>query len=253
MEKLLEVKDLQVEVNNNVVINGLSLSVGYGEIVAIMGPNGSGKSSLANTIMGNPKYKVLGGRIIYNGEDIVNWKTEDRAKAGVFLSFQYPVAIPGVTVTQLLKTSYKSIKQEEPNPREFLNRMKKFSNELEFEERLLTRYVNDGFSGGEKKRFETLQFLVLEPKLLILDEVDSGLDIDGLQSVSAKINSYRNPQRAIIIITHHKRILDYVKPDKVYVIMKGRIVKEGDISLAEFIEMNGYDKIKQEELLTNGK
>lgn len=249
MPDMLNVKNLRVAINNNIVLNGLNISINAGETVAIMGPNGSGKSSLANTIMGNPKYKVVEGEIIYKGQNIVDWKTEVRAQAGIFLTFQYPVAIPGVTVAQLLKTASKSIGNEEPNPRELLNNLKMYSGELELDEKLLSRYVNDGFSGGEKKRLETLQYLILKPSILILDEIDSGLDIDGLQLVAKKINDYKNNERSIIIITHYQRILDYIKPDRVYVITNGRIVKEGDINLSKFVETHGYEKFEE---YTNG-
>ncbi len=244
MPEMLSIRNLRVAVNNSIVLNGLNIYINKGETVAIMGPNGSGKSSLANTIMGNPKYKVVEGEIIYKGQNIIDWKTETRAQAGIFLTFQYPVAIPGVTVTQLLKTAYKSITNEEPNPRELLNNLKSYTKELEFDEKLLTRYVNDGFSGGEKKRLETLQYLILKPQLLILDEVDSGLDINGLKAVANKINDYKNSERSIIIITHYQRILDYIKPDRVYILTEGKVVKEGDINLSKFIEAHGYEKIK---------
>ncbi len=240
---MLKVDNLRVKVKETFVLNGLSMYLSKGETVAIMGPNGSGKTSLAYTIMGHPKYEVVEGNIIYKDQDIISWKTEERAKAGIFLSFQYPVAIPGVTVTQLIKTAYKSVKDIEVNPREMLNNLKNFSKELEFDEKLLTRYVNDGFSGGEKKRLESLQYLILQPQLLILDEVDSGLDINGLKSIAEKINKYKSSERAILIITHYQRILDYVKPDRVYILKKGKVIKEGDSSLSKFIELYGYDKI----------
>lgn len=245
MPEILKVVNLKVEVNNsnNKVLKGITLSIDKGECVAIMGPNGSGKSSLANTIMGHPHYKVVEGEIIYKGENITQWKPEMRARAGIFLSFQYPVAIPGVTVTQLLKVACKSITNEEPDPRELLNNLKSYSKELEFDEKFLSRYVNDGFSGGEKKRLETLQYLILKPQLLILDEVDSGLDINGLKSVANKINDYKSNERAIMIITHYQRILDYIRPDRVYVLTDGKVVREGDSSLSKFIEAHGYEKI----------
>lgn len=241
---ILNVNNLKVSVDNNIVLKGLNIAVNAGETVAIMGPNGSGKSSLAHTIMGNPKYKVIEGDIIYNGNNIVKWKPEERAKAGIFLSFQYPVSIPGVTITQLLKTAYKSITNTEPNPKELFSALKTYATELEFDEKLLTRYVNDGFSGGEKKRFETLQYLVLKPRLLILDEIDSGLDINGLKAVARKINEYKNDERAIMIITHYQRILDYIKPSKVYILIDGRIVKEGGADLTRIIEVEGYEKLR---------
>ncbi|MFN7181477.1 MAG: Fe-S cluster assembly ATPase SufC [Planctomycetota bacterium] len=241
--KILEVENLKTKVGDALVLNGLNIHICYGETIAVMGPNGSGKTSFAYTIMGNPKYQVIEGRIIYKEQDITNWKTEDRARAGIFLSFQYPVSVHGVTITQLIKTAYKNVKNEEPDPRQMLDNLRSLSKELEFDEKLLTRYVNDGFSGGEKKRLETLQYLILQPQLLILDEIDSGLDINGLITIADKINKYRSKERGIVIITHYQRILDYIKPERIYVLKGGKVVKEGDMSLVRYIESHGYEQI----------
>ena len=233
---MLEIKNLNVEVDGKEILKGLNLSVAGGELHAIMGRNGSGKSTLANVIAGREKYHITSGEILYDGQDLSEMSTEERALAGIFLSFQYPVAIPGVNNTYFLKAAVNVLRkhrgEEEMDAMDFLTFIKKKMKEVEMDESFLRRAVNDGFSGGEKKRNEILQLLTLEPRLAILDETDSGLDIDALKIVAQGVNNFRSKDRAVVVITHYQRILQYLEPDVVHVLMDGRIVRTGGKDLA---------------------
>ena len=224
-------------------MNGLDLSINPGEIHAIMGPNGSGKSTLANTIAGNPMYQIDSGDILMDNKSVIEMSPDERAKNGIFLSFQYPTAIPGVTMVNMLRASLKAIRGEEPSAREFIEELKETLNRLKMDESFARRYVNDGFSGGEKKRAEILQLGMIKPKLAILDETDSGLDVDALRAVADGINTLKTSEMSILMITHYERILNYVKPDFVHILVDGKIVKSGGFELAKEIEEQGYDPI----------
>jgi len=239
--KQLEIKNLHVNIEDKEIIKGVNLEIEKGEIVALMGPNGSGKSTLSYTIAGDPKYEVTQGEINFENENITELAPHKRAKKGIFLSFQYPEEIPGVTVFNLIRTARKNIIQEPPE--EFLKILKEKMTLLNIPEIFAKRNVNEGFSGGEKKRNEILQMSMLNPKLAILDETDSGLDIDALKTVAEGINKIKTPETTILIITHYQRILKYIKPDKVYIMNQGKIIKQGTKELAEKIEKEGYDTI----------
>jgi Fe-S cluster assembly ATP-binding protein len=242
---LLEISDLTVRVAGKEILNGVNLKVNAGEVHAIMGPNGSGKSTLAQVLAGREDYEVTRGTVIYEGRDLLALPAEERARAGLFLGFQYPVEIPGVNNVYLLKAALnakrKAAGEPEVDAYEFLALIRQKMKFMHMSDSFLTRGVNEGFSGGEKKRNEVLQMLVLEPKLAILDETDSGLDIDALKVVSSGVNSLRDPARAVVLVTHYQRLLDYVIPDQVHVLSGGRIVKSGDKSLAQELERRGYD------------
>ena len=225
------------------IIRGVDLQVGPGEVHALMGPNGSGKSTLANAIAGSPAYKVDGGQVLFKGEDVTTMPPDRRARQGMFLSFQYPTALPGVTMVNFLREALKARRGEDVPPREFLKELRATLELLKMDEAFARRYVNDGFSGGEKKRAEILQLGMLRPDLAILDETDSGLDIDALRTVAEGVNALRNPQIGILIITHYQRILNYIEPDFVHVLVEGKIVRSGDADLARQIEEQGYDPI----------
>ena len=233
------------------ILKGLNLSVSGGELHAIMGRNGSGKSTLANVIAGREKYHITSGEILYDGQDLSEMSTEERALAGIFLSFQYPVAIPGVNNTYFLKAAVNVLRkhrgEEEMDAMDFLTFIKKKMKEVEMDESFLRRAVNDGFSGGEKKRNEILQLLTLEPRLAILDETDSGLDIDALKIVAQGVNNFRSKDRAVVVITHYQRILQYLEPDVVHVLMDGRIVRSGGKDLALKVEEKGYSWLEEKE------
>jgi len=246
MEKILEIKDLVVNVDGKKILNKISLVVNEGEICALMGPNGSGKSTLAYAIMGHPKYKIESGSIFYKGEDVTNMKSDKRARKGIFLSFQYPSEISGVTVSNFLRTALNARRKEKINVMDFIKLLKEKMAALKIDKSFASRYLNEGFSGGEKKRMEILQMSVLEPKLAVLDETDSGLDIDALKIVAEGVNSSITPEMGVLIITHYQRILDYIKPTKVYIMLDGRIVKEGGADLALKLEKEGYDWLKVE-------
>ncbi len=237
---ILEIKDLRVNVEGKEIIKGLDLSLDTGKINALMGPNGSGKSTLANTLMGHPKYEVTSGTILLDGEDITSMDADERARKGLFLSFQYPLEITGVTVTNFLMSALENVKGEKPSMLEFKRLLDEKMDLLEIDRRFLTRYLNEGFSGGEKKRSEILQLAVLDPKVAILDETDSGLDIDALRIVSDGVNKFMSEEKSVLLITHYKRILQYIEPDKVFIMMNGRIVKEGGKELAHSLEEKGY-------------
>ena len=242
---MLEISDLAARVAGKEILNGVNLTVKAGEVHAIMGPNGSGKSTLAQVLAGREDYEVTRGSVSFEGQDLLAMRAEERARAGLFLGFQYPVEIPGVNNVYLLKAALnakrKAAGEPEVDAYDFLALIRQKMKFMQMSEAFLTRGVNEGFSGGEKKRNEVLQMLVLEPKLAILDETDSGLDIDALKVVSQGVNSLRDPARAVVLVTHYQRLLDYVIPDYVHVLSGGRIVKSGDKSLAHELEKRGYD------------
>ncbi len=240
---VLQVEDLTVSIEGKQILNGLDLTVPAGEVHAIMGPNGSGKSTLANTLMGHPHYKVTGGRVLLKGHDITDLPPNQRAQRGMFLAMQYPTAIPGVTMVNFLRASMKAVQGKDVPVREFRERLKEALEVLKMDESFARRYVNDGFSGGEKKRAEVLQMSLLRPVMAVLDETDSGLDIDALRTVAEGINALRSPEMSILLITHYQRILNYVTPDHVHVLYRGRIVRSGGQELAAELEEKGYDWI----------
>ncbi|MDP8206650.1 MAG: Fe-S cluster assembly ATPase SufC [Candidatus Electryonea clarkiae] len=247
INSLFSIKDLHVEVEGIEVVKGVSLEIFPGEKHTIMGPNGSGKSSLANALAGHPEYTVTSGEAWLDGNNLLELNVTDRSKTGLFLAFQYPHAVPGVSVSNFLRSAVKAHRGDSDDVlRGFRKEMGKTFEFLEMDKSFATRYVNDGFSGGEKKRFEILQMLMLEPKMAILDETDSGLDIDALRIVSKGINHVLNENNAALIVTHYQRILNYVKPDYVHVMMDGRIVRSGDHKLALELEEHGYDWLKAE-------
>jgi Fe-S cluster assembly ATP-binding protein len=242
---MLRIEDLHVTAGGTRVLNGLTLEVPQGEVHAIMGPNGSGKSTLAYVLAGRPGYEVTRGSVTYDGRDLLALAPEERARSGVFLGFQYPVEIPGVNNVYLLKAALNAVRKERNEPEvdafEFLALVRDKMKLMRIEESFLSRGVNEGFSGGEKKRNEILQMLVLEPRLAILDETDSGLDIDALKIVADGVNSLRARDRSLVLVTHYQRLLDHVVPDHVHVLVRGRIVKSGDRALALELERRGYD------------
>ena len=244
---MLKIENLHVSIEGKEILKGLSLNVKPGEIHAIMGPNGSGKSTLSSVIAGNEDYEIVKGNIFYNGENIEDLSADERANRGIFMSFQYPVAIPGITVTNFIKTAInsnlKARGEKEMPAGEMLKKIREKSKLLEIDSKFLSRSLNEGFSGGEKKRNEIFQMAMLEPNLAILDETDSGLDIDALKVVANGVNKLKNDDNAIVIITHYQRLLDYITPDFVHVLQEGKISKSGDKSLALELEEKGYDWI----------
>ncbi|MHB1688412.1 MAG: Fe-S cluster assembly ATPase SufC [Ignavibacteriaceae bacterium] len=250
---MLEIKNLHVNVEGKEILKGINLSVNAGEVHAIMGPNGSGKSTLAQTLAGNKDYEITKGEVLFEGKNLLELSPEDRAREGVFLAFQYPIELPGVSNTNLLKTALNEIRKyrglEAIDAMEFLSMIKNKMKLVELEQALLSRSVNEGFSGGEKKRNEIFQMAVLEPKLAILDETDSGLDIDALRIVANGVNKLKTKENATIVVTHYQRLLDYIVPDFVHVLYKGKIVKSGGKELALELEEKGYDWIKDEKEL----
>ena len=244
---MLHIKDLDAAVDNKKILEGLNLSVNVGEVHAIMGPNGSGKSTLANILAGKEGYNIAQGSVSYENENLLELSPEERARKGVFLAFQYPVEIPGVNNIYLLKAALNAIRKHRGEPEldamEFMNLVKGKMKLVQMNEDLLNRSVNEGFSGGEKKRNEIFQMAILEPKLAILDETDSGLDIDALKIVAEGVNSLRNENRAFILVTHYQRLLNYIKPDHVHVLNKGKIIRSGGPELALELEEKGYDWI----------
>ncbi len=244
MQAELIIKDLHVSVDGKEILKGVDLEVKKGEVVALMGPNGSGKSTLTNAIIGHPKYKVTKGQIIFRGEDITSLKTDERARKGLFVSFQNPEEIPGVTMQNFLKAALSAVKGQKISILDFSKTLKEKMQMLEMDPSFANRYLNEGFSGGEKKRTEILQLAVLEPLIAILDETDSGTDVDALKIIANGINLVKkNSEMGILLITHYQRILNYIRPDKVYIMKVGKIVKEGSSELVEQIEKEGYDKI----------
>jgi Fe-S cluster assembly ATP-binding protein len=245
---LLDVKNLRVKVEDKEILKGLNLSVNPGEVHAIMGPNGSGKSTLARALSGHPAYEVTGGTVTYDGRDLIAMAPEERACEGVFMAFQYPVEIPGINNTYFLKAALNAVRkhrgEQELDAVEFMQLVRAKAKLLEMDQAMLSRSVNEGFSGGEKKRNEIFQMAVLEPRLAILDETDSGLDIDALKIVSHGVNALRSPDRAIIVVTHYQRLLNYIVPDFVHVLNDGRIVRSGGKELALELENKGYSWIE---------
>lgn len=250
-KSLLSISNLQVNVADHEILKGISFDVEPGKVYALMGPNGSGKSTLSYTIAGHPKYQITGGKIEFEGKDISNMSPDERAKLGIFLSFQYPKSIPGVTLTNFLRSAYKAVKDDDIRVFDFHKKLKTKMDELGMPHSFMSRFVNEGFSGGEKKKAEILQAMVLEPKLVIMDETDSGLDVDAMKVVAEGVQKLLGPNTAVILITHYFRILSYLKPDVVHILKNGELVKSGDHELAEKIEKEGFgefgpDIIEQE-------
>jgi len=247
---MLDIKNLHAKVGDKEILRGIDLHVGAGEVHAIMGPNGSGKSTLAHVLSGRENYQVNGGTVTYQGKDLLSMAPEIRAREGIFLAFQYPIEIPGVSTTYFLKAALNAVRKhrglDELDAMEFLSLIKDKMSLVEMSQTLLNRPLNEGFSGGEKKRNEILQMAVLDPTLAVLDETDSGLDIDALRVIAGGVNALRNPNRAMIVITHYQRLLDYIVPDFIHVLYNGRIVKSGTKELALELENKGYDWIKSE-------
>jgi len=242
----LEIRGLEVSVEGKDILKGIDLVVRQGQTHALMGPNGSGKSTLANVLMGRPGYMITGGRVLFKGEDISKLTADKRAERGLFLAMQYPVEIPGVSIVNFLRTAYKNVKGEEINALAFRKHMKEKMNLLGIEDAMVQRYVNHGFSGGEKKKNEILQLAVLEPEIAVLDETDSGLDIDALKAVAGGVAQLIGPNLGVLLITHYQRILNYITPDFVHVMIGGRIVKSGGKELAHELEEKGYEGIRTE-------
>ncbi len=249
---VLQIEDLRVEVEGKEIVQGLSLEVPAGEVHAIMGPNGSGKSTLANTLMGHPRYKVTNGRVLLKGEDITDLRPDERAQRGLFLAMQYPTAIPGVTMVNFLRAALKSVEGRDVPVREFIQKLNDALALLKMDQAFARRYVNDGFSGGEKKRAEVLQMSLLRPIMAVMDETDSGLDIDALRTVAEGINSSLSPEMGVLLITHYQRMLNYVKPDFVHVLLDGRVVMSGGEELSHQLEANGYDWVRDQVGLPEG-
>lgn len=240
---MLEIKNLCVGFEGKMILTGVNMTVKDGEVHALMGPNGSGKTTLAYVLMGNPKYKIITGKIILNGEDITKLGPDERAKKGLFLSFQMPVEVPGVTITNFLRQAYNSLNERKISLLEFRALLEEKCKELGIDAKFLNRYLNQGFSGGEKKKVEILQMLVLNPKIAVLDETDSGLDIDALKKISEGIKKFMAHEKSVLIITHYKRILEYVNPSKVSVMIEGKIAMEGKEELVKSLEERGYSWI----------
>jgi len=247
---MLSIRNLQVAIENKTILRGLNLDVGSGEVHAIMGPNGSGKSTLSHVLAGREGYQVTAGEVLFEGQDLLALEPEQRAHQGIFLGMQYPVELPGVNNMMFMRESLNAIRrargEAELDAVEFMQRVREKARLVELDEQLLKRNVNAGFSGGEKKRNEILQMAMLEPRLAILDETDSGLDIDALRVIAGGVNALRSPQRSIILITHYQRLLEYIQPDTVHVLVDGRIVRSGDKQLALQLEEKGYGWIEQE-------
>jgi Fe-S cluster assembly ATP-binding protein len=245
----LEIRNLHVEVEDKEILRGVDLDVSQGEIHALMGPNGSGKSTLANTIMGHPSYVITEGKILFRGKDATEMEPDERARLGLFMAFQYPSAIPGVSVVNFLRTAINAQRKargEDPiNLKDFRKQLEQKMDLLKVDRDFTRRYLNDGFSGGEKKRCEILQMSILEPVVAVMDETDSGLDIDALRTVAEAVNAMRGPELGVLIITHYQRILSYIEPDFIHIMLDGRIVEEGGAELANQLEQKGYDWVRE--------
>ncbi len=242
-ELLLDIKGLKVAVEGKQILNGVDLQVRQGEVHAIMGPNGSGKSTLANALMGHPRYKVTEGSVLFEGQDLLPLSTDERARRGIFLAFQYPTSISGVTMVNFLRQAMKARRGADVPIREFREKLMATLKLLKIDEQFARRYVNEGFSGGEKKRAEILQMGILDPKIAIMDETDSGLDIDALRTVAEGVNALTTPQLGIVLITHYQRLLNYIKPQFVHILYQGRIIESGGPELALQLEEQGYDPV----------
>jgi Fe-S cluster assembly ATP-binding protein len=242
----LEIENLHVRTEEREILHGVDLKIERGQTHALMGPNGSGKSTLANTLMGNPSYEVTEGKILLNGEDITEADPDERARAGLFMAFQYPATIPGVSVANFLRLAVNAGREEPIKVKEFGQLLREASDVLRIDREFTSRYLNEGFSGGEKKRNEILQLAILKPEFAVLDETDSGLDIDALRIVADGVNALRGRERGFLIITHYRRILQYVRPDFVHIMLDGRIVREGGPELADELEDKGYDWVREE-------
>jgi Fe-S cluster assembly ATP-binding protein len=243
---MLKIENLHAQIDGNEILKGLSLEVGKSEIHAIMGPNGSGKSTLSNVLMGHPRYEVTEGSVTFEGQDVLELEPDERARLGMFLAFQYPSEVPGVSVANFMRTAVNSVREKELPPMEMYKLLQEKMRIMQMDPRFAERYLNEGFSGGEKKRNEILQMLMLDPRLAIMDETDSGLDIDALQVVARGVNELRGPEFSAVIITHYQRILRYIEPDHVHVMLDGLIVTSGGKELAEELEDKGYDWVRQE-------
>jgi Fe-S cluster assembly ATP-binding protein len=239
-DPILKIEGLEVAVEDTPILKGVDLEIPQGEVHALMGPNGSGKSTLAYALAGHPRYEITGGSVFFDGKDLAEMEADERAQAGLFLAMQYPVEVPGVSVMNFLRSAVNAVRGEEMPVREFAKLFKEKSNLLKFDPSFADRYLNEGFSGGEKKRHEILQMALLEPKFAVLDETDSGLDVDALRIVSEGVNAQRGPDMGVLIITHYTRILDYIQPDVVHVMYNGRIAKTGGPELAAQLEAEGY-------------
>ena len=256
MGATLEIRNLHVSVEGKPILRGVNLTVQQGEVHALMGPNGSGKSTLANALMGHPAYEVTGGQVIFDGEDLLEMEPDERSRAGMFLAFQYPTSIPGVTLANFLRQAINArMKAADPESKgmsvpQFIRMMRTKMDYVQMDHSFAGRYLNEGFSGGEKKRAEILQMAVLEPKFAILDETDSGLDIDALRIVAEGVNKLKGPDLGVLVITHYQRILDYLKPDHVHILYEGRVVENGGPELALHLEAEGYDWIRSKHAST---
>lgn len=247
MENLLDIKDLTVQAGDKTIIHSLSLSIPQGKVHAIMGPNGSGKSTLANVLMGHPDYEVTSGDILFQGSSILSLSPDERAKQGIFLIFQYPVALPGIPLAQLIRKSTHAIlgPQGYPKTRDFFKALRNYTSQIQLSQGILERSTNDGYSGGEKKKAEALQMAMLQPKLVVVDEVDSGLDIDALRHVAKVMKVMQNDQRSFLVITHYQRILNLVRPDRIHIMKEGKLVQSGGFDLVEQLEKMGYEELKE--------
>ena len=244
----LVIKDLRVSVDGTMILDGINLEIKKGEVHALMGPNGSGKSTLANALMGNPRYTIESGQILLNGKDITSLAVDERARSGLFMSFQYPCEIGGITIANFLRAAYNAVTGKNISVIDFRKLLEQKMEQLKMDKVFADRYLNEGFSGGEKKRAEILQMSVLGPQIAVLDETDSGLDIDALKTVATGVNALLGPELGVLVITHYQRLLNYIKPDHVHVLIKGKIVKSGDASLAQELEAKGYDLVKENKI-----